>query len=622
MKHILSIILLLLITTNLSAQEVSTTTFSDTVNALMEDYHIPGAAVAIIEGGEVVFAEGFGVTDTQTGEPVTADTVFPIGSISKSFTALAALQLVEQGLLDLDAPISTYVSDLTLAEDDAADQITLRMLLTHTAGFGDIVLPTLEQYEDRDAVIADFERVPIAFEPGTTRSYSNYGYILAGYIIETVAGQSWENYVRANIFEPLGMVNSSFGSNLLGEPSYAAPHTFDLIEGSISIPFYEDIDLSGPAGSINATINDMASYLLMHMGNNTDTNQAVVSDEGLAQLHLLSGEGFAYGWFALQKLGLNRFVDIAFLGHNGAFEGYNAFAAFDVETQTGAIVLTNMDINTGEQFTQAVLVEALAVALDMPLASPFIETLEDRTGFGGAQLTEWSTQARNYAGTPPSVILGEYESPLLQQIIIRIEDEAYVIDLPAIGVEGLPMVFLDNDTFTLNIPTSGFGLYRFEIDGEDSVRILQGTTVIAFRGEASLEAVFENPDAGFRVAVSDGLAVTALADITLYIVEDPSGTLGIVARVAGDDLLTDVLDVLTTVTPGFAGEPIAVNSLPETNGRIWEQYVFAHEDQIYVVNTTRIDDVNVFLMAVATEANIEPVFLMMNDMTVSFTTTD
>lgn len=617
MKHILWIILVLLITTNVAAQEAPTTTFSDTVNELMEDYHIPGAAVAIVRDSEVIFTEGFGVTDTQTGESVTSDTVFPIGSISKSFTALATLQLVEQGLLDLDAPVSAYTPDLTLAQEDAADQITLRMLLTHTAGFGDIALPTFEQYEDRDAVIADFERIPIAFEPGTTRSYSNYGYILAGYIIETVTGQSWEDYVQTHILDPLSMVNSNFGSDLLDEPSYAAPHSLDLIESSIPIPFYEDIDLSGPAGSINATINDMANYLAFITGDGSP----LLSPKMMTMLRIPSDAADdAFGWFDLELVGLDVFTNHSFMGHNGAFEGYNAFAAFDVETQTGAFVLTNMDIGTGENFTRFVLLEALTLAVDEPLPSQVRDSLQEQAQSDAERFDELMTAAQAYTGEPPQWIIGNYDSPFYSTFAIRESDDTFIVDIPEFGIEGLPLFFTEDNTFVLNL--AGFVIYTIKAQGEDGVLILQDGRVVASKGFDSTLTTYTNDEVGFQVAIPFALNGNTEDGITLYTVEDPTGTLGIAARAASDDLLADVLDALVTVTPGFAGEPIAVNSLPETNGRTWEQYVFTYEDQVYVVNTTRIGDTNVFLMAIATEVNIEPVFLMMNDMTVSFTTTD
>ncbi|NJL53961.1 beta-lactamase family protein [bacterium] len=617
MKHILWTILLLLVTTNLAAQDAQITTFSDTVNELMEDYHIPGAAIAIVRDSEVIFAEGFGVTNTQTGESVTADAVFPIGSISKSFTALAVMQLVDQGLLDLDEPISTYVPDLILAEEDAADQITLRMLLTHTAGFGNAALPTLDQYEDRDAVIADFERVPIAFEPGTIRSYSNYGYILMGYIIETVTGQSWEVYVQTNVFDPLSMMNSSFGSELLDAPSYAAPHTFDLIKGSIPMPFYEDIDLSGPAGSINATIGDMAEYVAFMTGDRS----ILLSPEMMTMLHTPSDTADdAFGWFDLELVGLDVFTNHSFMGHNGAFEGYNAFAAFDADTQTGAVVLTNMDVGTGENFTRFVLLEALALAVDEPLPTQVSEFLQEQAQSDAERFDQLMTTAQAYTGEPPQWIIGDYDSPYYSTFAIRETDDTFVVDIPEFGIEGLPLFFTDDNTFVLNL--AGFVIYTIEAQGEDGVLILQDGRVIASKGFDKTLTTYTNDEVGFQVAIPFGLNGNTEEGITLYTVEDPPGTLGIAARAASDELLADVLDVLATATPGFTGDPIAVNSLPETNGRNWEQYVFAYEDQIYVVNTTRIDDVNVFLMAIATEANIEPTFLMMNDMTVSFTTTD
>src|SRR4051812_18139766 len=153
----------------------------------------PGAAVAVVRDGKALLVKGFGLADVEKGTPITSATVFRLASVTKSFTAIAVLQLVESGKLKLSDPVSQYVPDFA-----NADKIRISQVLSHTAGIQDFI-----SYDE-------VKRLPLEFEPGSRINYSNNGYQLLGRIIEKVSGQPWDEYLRDHIFVPLGMKHSGY----------------------------------------------------------------------------------------------------------------------------------------------------------------------------------------------------------------------------------------------------------------------------------------------------------------------------------------------------------------------------------------------------------------------------
>jgi CubicO group peptidase (beta-lactamase class C family) len=175
----------------------------------MDQEGIPGVAIALIRDGEVVWADGFGVANTITGEPVTADTVFEVASISKVVTAYTALRLVEQGLLSLDEPVVTYLSEPWLPPSEYREQITLRHLASHSSGLSDRQLPL-----DRS----------MRFKPGSDFLYSGVGALYIQEVIEQVTGQPLDEVANALVLDPLGMTSSGFRNSVEMMPRMANGH--------------------------------------------------------------------------------------------------------------------------------------------------------------------------------------------------------------------------------------------------------------------------------------------------------------------------------------------------------------------------------------------------------------
>lgn len=253
------------------------------VPVLLEQSDVAGATVSIVKDGELLFVKGYGYADRENKTPVTADkTLFRPGSISKLFTWTAVMQLVERGKLDLNADVNNYL-DFKLPET-FNKPVTLKDILTHTPGFEEQI-KDLFKYDADPPDLGDYLKTHIPrriFPPGRVPAYSNYGTALAGYIVERVSGQPFDQYIEQNIFKPLEMNSSTFAQPL---PENLAP---DMSKGyelasEDALPF--EVVGPFPAGSLSSTATDMAKFMLAHLGEGKPGEAQILKPETLKQMH-------------------------------------------------------------------------------------------------------------------------------------------------------------------------------------------------------------------------------------------------------------------------------------------------------------------------------------------------
>ena len=212
----------------------------------LEKLKVPGAAVSVVADGRQIFAKGYGLAATENERPMVAErTTLQINSVSKLFTATAVMQLVEQGKLDLDTDVNEYLTEFKVRDTYPGNPVTLRHLLTHTAGFEDPLIE-LDRGSDGDSpglgeYLADSQPERVR-PPGQVHSYSDYGFELAGYLVEVRSGVPFERYVEQQIFAPLGMTNTMFAT----ERGY---------------------DNQAPSVGVVSTASDMSRFMLAHLGN-------------------------------------------------------------------------------------------------------------------------------------------------------------------------------------------------------------------------------------------------------------------------------------------------------------------------------------------------------------------
>ncbi len=290
----------------------------------MEENHIAGAAVAVVKDGKLFFTKGYGYADLENKIPVDPEqTIFRIGSVGKVFTWTAVMQLVEQGKLDLDADVNTYL-DFRIP-DTYPQPITLKHLMTHTSGIEDRWLESLtpdasELVPARDWLVANFPgRVR---PPGEAAGYSNYNAMLAGYIVARVSGEPYDQYIQNRIFDPLGMTHSTAESQLSENLRPFASRSYTYVDGAFQpFPDYLAQPAGLPSGMHQASVTDMARFMIARLegGFYGDASTGMrILEESTAQKMLttlytpdLRLRGTAYGLFDFSDNGQWT------LGHTG-----------------------------------------------------------------------------------------------------------------------------------------------------------------------------------------------------------------------------------------------------------------------------------------------------------------
>jgi CubicO group peptidase (beta-lactamase class C family) len=254
-----------------------------------------GATVAVVKDGAVLFTKGYGYADLEKQVPVDPErTLFRPGSISKLFTWTAVMQLVERGRLDLDADVNMYLEGMQLPKS-FPEPVTLRNLMTHTPGFEDGGIGYLMARNEAGLVpLGEFlaRHIPTRIRPPTTdfsvgsnASYSNWGTALAGHIVASVSGMSFDDYVQQNIFTPLGMTSSTFQEPLPAELQAHMSKGYKVETGAFEARGFEFIHNFGPAGSLSASAADMAKFMLAYLQGGAVGEGRILQPGTVEQMH-------------------------------------------------------------------------------------------------------------------------------------------------------------------------------------------------------------------------------------------------------------------------------------------------------------------------------------------------
>lgn len=406
--------------------------------------HQPGLAVGIVHAGDLLWGKCYGVANIERAEPVTLDTRFRIASITKTFTAVAILQLCETDKLRLDDPVSQYLDWFTLRYE-GAPPITIRHLLTHTSGLPrDATTAHWTEHHFQswaELVETTLSRKP-TMPPLHDYSYSNLGYSLLGGIIEQVSGEGWADYIYRHILAPLGMTDTLVTPT--GDEPRLAQGYFVAGEDYTrrTAPFVATGGFSASA-SMASSVNDLVKYMRFHM---SGTDSPVLSAHSLRDMHRV--HWLNKDWQGGYGLGMGtwRIGDWTLIGHSGGYQGYLTIFSLCRDHPFGVIVLTNsIDSNPlqyAERVYKSVLPEVLKVTqAAMPDSDPAWQK------YVGTYHMDW----------------GESE------IVIRNKQLQMVnldlLDMPPIVFEptGEPGVF------KINAPGNPGETARFELDADGKV---------------------------------------------------------------------------------------------------------------------------------------------------------
>ncbi len=304
------------------------------VRTEMQKQHIPGLALLVSRGGKIVRAEGFGLANVELQVPVKPETIFQSGSVGKQFTATAVMMLVEAGKVNLDDPLTKFFPDAPAAWKD----VTVRELLSHTAGFGDYP----DKFDFRKdwtegELIKLVESIPLAYPPGTKWEYSNLGYLTLGILIHRVTGQFYGDFLQERIFHPLGMDTTRIISEADIVPNRAAGYR--LVKGELKNQEWVAPMVNTTAdGSLYFSVLDLAKW-----------DAALYTDKLLKRssfdqmwtpVKLKDGQpnkqGYGFAWFMSTHHG-HRVI-----GHDGAWQGFKTTIARYVDDQLTVVVLANL----------------------------------------------------------------------------------------------------------------------------------------------------------------------------------------------------------------------------------------------------------------------------------------
>jgi CubicO group peptidase (beta-lactamase class C family) len=353
------------------------------VTGLMARAGVPGVAVGILHRGESV-AFGYGVTSVEHPLPVTDETLFQIGSITKTFTGTAIMQLVEEGVLDLDAKVRTYVPDFRVRDETASREITLRQLLTHEGGWaGDFFHGTGAGDDAIARYVADMAELPQVVPIGTHWSYNNAGFSVAGYAIERATGKRYETVLSEQVLVPLGLEHTFFDPGDVITHSFAVGHI--VVEGKAQVARPWALERAiYPAGGITCHVKDLLRYARFHLGDGRAENGTrLLSLESLTMMHspqvtLWEGESWGLSWGIVDEIEGARQVR-----HGGGTKGQLSLLVLVPEHDLAVVILTNAD--RGGLITDEVRRWALKelLGLEAPRAKPLDDAEEELAQYAG-----------------------------------------------------------------------------------------------------------------------------------------------------------------------------------------------------------------------------------------------
>jgi len=331
-----------------------------------ELYHIPGVAVVVVQGGEVVYAKGFGVKEIGGDDPVTPDTVFSIGSLTKTMTSMMIATLVDEGLIGWDTPVVEFMPQFQLSDADATGQITQRHLLAHTTGLPNIDQVLFVAGLSPEGLVEFLKDVPLNSQPGESYTYQNQASAIGGYVAAMAAGGGYDdnlvdtyiNLIERRVFDPIGMSTATFSAaEAEASPDHATPH-YSTLNGTLAQTGFDmtpthDWDIGGSASSygVRASAMDVGRFLMTMLAEGVAPDGTrVVSAENLAETWaqqieinlqpyepFLESAGSALGWRLEEYQGITVATKVGGLG------GFNSQMAFIPGADTGIVVLSNVD---------------------------------------------------------------------------------------------------------------------------------------------------------------------------------------------------------------------------------------------------------------------------------------
>ena len=458
--------------------------FDEWVESVMAEWKVPGLGVAIVEGGETVFAKGYGWRNVEEELPVTPDTLFAIGSNTKSFTATLLAMYVDEGALTWDAPVRTVLPEFRLHDPVATEEMTAVDLLSHRSGLPRHDLFWYATGKSRPELIAGLQHLEPSASFRSRFQYQNLMFLTAGVVSERIGGKSWEELVEERILRPLGMQRANFSVDRMQEDDDFS-YGYGADEEIERVPF-RNIDAIGPAGSINTSARELARYVQFHLAYGKVGDKQLLKEDsaklmqlpqmvmtGPLQARLKDGPEIADPSYGLGLM-VGGYRGHKHISHGGGIDGFISAMEWLPDDRIGVVALSNTS-HTGT-------VPALVVrnAFDRMLGlEPIDWAARARKREAEAKAEVEKARKANLeaavADTRPSHPLadyaGDYEHPGYGKASVRTHEDALIVEV--VGIE-IPLEHYHYDVWTVpyDLPESsaeaGFGGLKVRFDYDDA----------------------------------------------------------------------------------------------------------------------------------------------------------
>lgn len=464
------------------------------------DFNVPGMAVAIIKDDQVLLSRGYGVKQVGHPDPVDDKTLFAIASNSKAFTSAALAILVDEGKLKWDDKVRKYLPWFTLYDPYVSEAFTVRDLLCHRSGLatfsGDLIWYGTNH--SREEIIKRAQYLEPVFGFREAYGYSNIMFLTAGEIVRVISGQSWDDFVKQRIFQPLGMTTSNTSIKDFGPASNKAmPHNEK--NGINEAIDYVDWDNIGPAGSINSSVSEVTQWLRLQLGKGSIDGKKIWSEartwemwenqtpkpvgkwqrENMPSRHF---NGYGLGW-ELMEYGGYKVVS-----HGGGYDGMISKTMMVPELNLGFVILTNNINSLPSCLAFEILDEFCRVQEKKDWAGMFLGFKKDDEKAMKEQATQ--AEAARVKNTKPSLeqknYCGIYRSEMYGDVEVREENSSLVIDFKPTALFKGNLTHWHYDTFQLNWTTKMMlpaGQVSFVLDAAGQ--------------PAEMRVVVDNPDFDF-----------------------------------------------------------------------------------------------------------------------------
>ena len=428
------------------------------VQEQMAYQQIPGLSVGVVYDQEVIWSKGYGVEDLESQEPVTPATLFRLGSVTKLFTATAILQLRDQGRLRLDDPVARHLSGFDLQSTfEGAPEITLRHLLTHTAGLPrEAAFPywTTHEFPTSEEINAALRTQSAIYPPDKTYKYSNLGMALLGEVVAAVSGQTYADYIQQHIFEPLGMIRSAVVPAEEDRLQMATAYMRRQPDGSREVMEYYETKGMAPAANIVSSVDDLAQFAALHLRAAPESGDGEVVKA--STLHEMQRPHWVYSsWSGGRGLGfgISRRNDKTLVSHGGWIGGNRTHLLLAPGDDLAIIAMVNADDAVPYQFSYQAL-DLVGAALAESMAPPAAERRVDPA---------W----QRYLGVYTDPWGWEYQVMILEDGLVLYSHSYPPEDDAAEGITRLEPV--EGDTFMM----SDGERVVFEMDDEGRVERIQ-----------------------------------------------------------------------------------------------------------------------------------------------------